>query len=185
MAVGVGAVLILLFSRLRRQSTKVHRAQSDLNAYQATHDELTGLPELARRSATLLDMGHPLAALKPAPARVAVVLLDLDRFKDINDTLGHRYGDYLLQQIGPRIGAVLRDVDVLARLGGDEFVLLFPSHATGQPAVHAALDLYAADSRRPARAVRGPRRVTGRRGERGYRGVAGAWRHRRRLAAAC
>ena len=137
-AVGVGAVLILLFSRLRRQSTKVHRAQSDLNAYQATHDELTGLPNRAL-FATLLE--GALAKAREAEGSVAVVLLDLDRFKDINDTLGHRYGDYLLQQIGPRIGAVLRDVDVLARLGGDEFVLLFPSHATGQPAVHAALDL--------------------------------------------
>ena len=138
LAVGVGAVLILLFSRLRRQSTKVHRAQSDLNAYQATHDELTGLPNRAL-FATLLDSA--LTAACEADGSVAVVLLDLDRFKDINDTLGHRYGDYLLQQIGPRIGAVLRDVDVLARLGGDEFVLRFPSHATGQPAVHAALDL--------------------------------------------
>src|SRR6185437_4950151 len=114
------------------------RAQSDLNAYQATHDELTGLPNRALFAA-LLDSA--LTAAREANGTVAVVLLDLDRFKDINDTLGHRYGDYLLQQIGPRIGAVLRDVDVLARLGGDEFVLLFPSHATGQPAVHAALDL--------------------------------------------
>ena len=138
LAVGVGAVLILLFSRLRRQSTKVHRAQSDLNAYQATHDELTGLPNRAL-FATLLESA--LAQAREAQGSVAVVLLDLDRFKDINDTLGHRYGDYLLQQIGPRIGAVLRDVDVLARLGGDEFVLLFPSHATGQEAIHAALDL--------------------------------------------
>jgi diguanylate cyclase (GGDEF)-like protein len=137
-AVGVGAVLILLFSRLRRQSAKVHRAQSDLNAYQATHDELTGLPNRAL-FATLLESA--LDEAREANRSVAVVLLDLDRFKDINDTLGHRYGDYLLQQIGPRIGAVLRGVDVLARLGGDEFVLLFPSHATGQPAVHAALDL--------------------------------------------
>ncbi|HEY5050504.1 MAG TPA: EAL domain-containing protein [Acidothermaceae bacterium] len=138
LAVGVGAVLILLFGRLRRQSTKVHRAQSDLNAYQATHDELTGLPNRAL-FATLLESA--LAQAREAQGSVAVVLLDLDRFKDINDTLGHRYGDYLLQQIGPRIGAVLRDVDVLARLGGDEFVLLFPSHATGREAIHAALDL--------------------------------------------
>ncbi len=138
LAVGVGAVLLLLFSRLRRQSTKAHRAQSDLNAYQATHDELTGLPNRGLFS-TLLESA--LTQARESDGTVAVVLLDLDRFKDINDTLGHRYGDYLLQQIGPRISAVLRDVDVLARLGGDEFVLLFPSEASGQEAIYAALDL--------------------------------------------
>jgi diguanylate cyclase (GGDEF)-like protein len=138
LAVGVGAVLILLFSRLRKQSTKAHRAQSDLNEYQATHDELTGLPNRGLFAALLESA---LAEARETQGSVAVVLLDLDRFKEINDTLGHRHGDYLLQQIGPRISAALRDVDVLARLGGDEFVLLFPSQATGQQAIHAALDL--------------------------------------------
>jgi diguanylate cyclase len=138
LAVGAGAILIFLFSRLRRQSMKVNRSQSDLNAHQATHDELTGLPN-RELFATLLDAA--LAEARETEGTVAVVLLDLDRFKDINDTLGHRHGDYLLQQIGPRISAAVRDVDVLARLGGDEFVLLFPSHATGQTAIHAALDL--------------------------------------------
>ncbi len=90
---------------------KARRAQSDLNAYQATHDELTGLPNRGLFS-TLLESA--LTQARESDGTVAVVLLDLDRFKDINDTLGHRYGDYLLQQIGPRISAVLRDVDVLA-----------------------------------------------------------------------
>jgi diguanylate cyclase len=138
LAVGVGAILILLFSWFRRQSTKAHRAQSDLNAYQATHDELTGLPNRGFFAAILETA---LADARQTGGTVAVVLIDLDRFKDINDTLGHRYGDYLLEQIGPRIRGVLRDVDVLARLGGDEFVLLFPSRATGQDANHAAWDL--------------------------------------------
>ncbi|HEY3923745.1 MAG TPA: EAL domain-containing protein [Acidothermaceae bacterium] len=138
LAVGAGAILILFFSRLRRQSSRLTRAQFDLNAHQASHDELTGLPNRGR-FATLLDSA--LAEACESGGTVAVVLLDLDRFKDINDTLGHRFGDSLLRQIGPRISSVLRDVDVLARLGGDEFVLLFPSHATGQSANHAAWDL--------------------------------------------
>jgi diguanylate cyclase len=138
LAVGAGAILILLFGWLRRQATNAHRAQSDLNAHQASHDELTGLPNRGLFAALLESA---LAEARGTQGTVAVVLLDLDRFKDINDTLGHRYGDYLLQQIGPRISAVLRDVDVLARLGGDEFVLLFPSPASGQAAIHAALDL--------------------------------------------
>jgi diguanylate cyclase len=138
LAVVAGAILILLFSWLRRQSTKAHRAQSDLNAHQASHDELTGLPNRGLFAALLESA---LGEAHETGGTVAVVLLDLDRFKDINDTLGHRCGDYLLQQIGPRITAILRDVDVLARLGGDEFVLLFPSQAVGQPAIHAAWDL--------------------------------------------
>jgi diguanylate cyclase (GGDEF)-like protein len=138
LAVAAGAILIVLFGWLRRQSTKAHHTQSNLNAHQATHDELTGLPNRGLFAALLEGA---LATVRETDGSVAVVLLDLDRFKDINDTLGHRCGDYLLQQIGPRIRAVLRDVDVLARLGGDEFVLLFPSQATGQPAIYAATDL--------------------------------------------
>jgi diguanylate cyclase (GGDEF)-like protein len=135
LAVGVGAVLIVLFGWLRRQYTKVNTAQSELNAHQANHDELTGLPNRGLYAA-LLD--HELTRSSARGGSVAVVLIDLDRFKDINDTLGHRYGDLLLQQIGPRISSVLRDGDVVARLGGDEFALLFPSETTGQPAIELA-----------------------------------------------
>jgi diguanylate cyclase (GGDEF)-like protein len=55
-----------------------------------------------------------------------LLLLDLDRFKQINDTFGHHYGDDLLTQVGPRLASVVRDVDTVARLAGDEFVILLP-----------------------------------------------------------
>ncbi len=91
-------------------------------AYQATHDELTSLPNRA----AVLARGAELLATRRGDERVAVLLLDLDRFKEVNDTLGHGYGDRLLAQVGPRLRPQVRDVDVVARLGGDEFLILLP-----------------------------------------------------------
>jgi diguanylate cyclase (GGDEF)-like protein/PAS domain S-box-containing protein len=102
-------------------------------AHQATHDELTGLPNraaLLARGAELLARSTPLA----------VLLMDLDRFKEVNDTLGHSYGDRLLAQVGARLQPLLRDLDLLARLGGDEFAVLLPG-VTAQEARVAALRL--------------------------------------------
>jgi diguanylate cyclase (GGDEF)-like protein len=103
--------------RSRRRLT----AQSELNKYQALHDSLTGLPnrELFRNRTT-----HALAAAERSGDRIAVMLVDLDRFKDVNDTLGHHYGDLLLRQIAQRFATTLRAGDTVARLGGDEFAVL-------------------------------------------------------------
>jgi diguanylate cyclase (GGDEF)-like protein len=65
-------------------------------------------------------------AAKRAGMSMAVLLLDLDRFKDVNDTLGHHFGDLLLTEVGPRLQRPLRGVDTVARLGGDEFAVLLP-----------------------------------------------------------
>jgi diguanylate cyclase len=89
--------------------------------HQANHDELTGLPN--RR----LLSSHLDQAIKAAQRRqghCAVLFLDLDRFKRINDTLGHAVGDSLLRQVATRISRRLRSMDVVARLGGDEFAVL-------------------------------------------------------------
>ncbi|MFQ1003527.1 diguanylate cyclase domain-containing protein [Modestobacter sp. SSW1-42] len=102
-------------------------------AHQATHDDLTGLPNRA----ALLARGSELLA---GPVRLAVLLMDLDRFKEVNDTLGHSYGDRLLAQIGPRLTPLLREVDLVARLGGDEFAVLLPE-VTPQEACAAATRL--------------------------------------------
>jgi|GEM_PF-3292121 len=91
--------------------------------YQAFHDLLTGLPNRA-----LFDDRLPLALAESRrlQQRVGVMFLDLDRFKVINDTLGHAIGDQLLQQVAERLVHCLRETDTVARWGGDEFTLLLP-----------------------------------------------------------
>jgi len=95
--------------------------QAVLNEHQALHDSLTGLP-----NRTLLrDRTHQaILNCQRDECGLAVMIMDLDRFKEINDTLGHHNGDLLLQQIGPRLRACLRRSDGIARLGGDEFAVL-------------------------------------------------------------
>lgn len=92
------------------------RTESASLEYQATHDPLTGLPNRS------LFMRHVDQATQQG-ANFAVLLLDLDRFKEVNDTLGHASGDSLLIEVGRRLKPILRPGELLARLGGDEFVL--------------------------------------------------------------
>jgi diguanylate cyclase (GGDEF)-like protein len=89
--------------------------------HRALHDELTGLPNRA----LLFDrFERALVAARRSGTSVGLLLLDLERFKEVNDTFGHHYGDELLRQVGPRLADVLRGVDTIARLGGDEFAIL-------------------------------------------------------------
>jgi len=99
------------------------RRNEQLLRFQATHDELTGLPNRRR----LLDQVRSITA---TGTEVAVLLLDLDRFKNINDSLGHDRGDQLLVTIADRIRLAIRPGDTVARLGGDEFSVLLPGPVT-------------------------------------------------------
>ncbi len=96
----------------------------------ADTDDLTALPNrrhLERRLREELDRA------REHGTSVALLLIDLDRFKELNDTLGHRAGDIVLEQVGPRLRAVLRSGDMLARLGGDEFAAVLADAADAEP----------------------------------------------------
>ena len=99
--------------------TERRAAQAKIS-HMALHDALTNLPNrLYFREQLENRFGHP-----ERDKKFAVLCFDLDRFKNVNDTLGHAYGDNLLRQVGERVRGCLREGDVLARLGGDEFAIL-------------------------------------------------------------
>ncbi|MEV8636043.1 EAL domain-containing protein [Streptosporangium sp. NPDC051023] len=106
--------------------------------HQATHDGLTGLPNRK------LLMTRTQEALTEKTERVGLLLLDLDRFKEVNDTLGHPVGDRLLQIMAHRLTHSVRPGDVVARLGGDEFAVLLPSVRDADTAREVAARLRAA-----------------------------------------
>jgi diguanylate cyclase (GGDEF)-like protein len=119
----------------------VARIARDHAAHTATHDALTGLPNRA----LLHDrLDHALAAWRRRPEHLAVLFVDLDGFKTVNDTHGHLVGDRVLIDVAHRLSSVLRTGDTLARFGGDEFVILcegLPSEKESMDhAVHAVLD---------------------------------------------
>ncbi|NJL07771.1 MAG: EAL domain-containing protein [Methylacidiphilales bacterium] len=100
--------------------TDRHRSESQI-AYMARHDLLTGLFNRAAFSEKIEEAG---ARLRRFGETFTILLLDLDRFKQVNDTLGHLAGDMLLKQAAERLRAALRETDVLARFGGDEFAII-------------------------------------------------------------
>jgi diguanylate cyclase (GGDEF)-like protein len=100
------------------------KVKAEENAYQATHDSLTGLPN---RTLFHDRLQQAVLGVARSGAAVAVMLMDLDRFKEINDALGHQTGDLVLQEMSHRLSGIVREGDTIARLGGDEFALVVTS----------------------------------------------------------
>ena len=115
-----------------RDISERRRGEEQL-AYLAYHDPLTGLPN---RILIEQQLDLALARARRADGAVALMFVDLDDFKDVNDRLGHAAGDQLLAAIATRLRSVLRDSDVLARHGGDEFLVLL-SELEAEPALAA------------------------------------------------
>jgi diguanylate cyclase (GGDEF)-like protein len=109
-----------LQSRTRIHARRLEAANAELQ-HQATHDALTSLPN---RLLCMDRLGREIAHAERDGHRFAVLILDLDRFKIINDTLGHGAGDQLLTQVARRLSSAIRAVDTVARTGGDEFMVL-------------------------------------------------------------
>jgi diguanylate cyclase (GGDEF)-like protein len=131
---GAGSLLVIvltvLLGRMSWQLARSHLREGEIKLehakrveYLAYHDGLTGLPNRSMFSKLL---GQSISEAHRYGRRLAVAFLDLDRFKQINDTLGHDAGDQLLQEVAKRLKHCVRESDTVARLGGDEFVVLLP-----------------------------------------------------------
>jgi diguanylate cyclase (GGDEF)-like protein len=125
-------------TRGHRRLLSIEKARA---VHESMHDALTGLPN---RTLLADRFAEALRADARYGTSTGLLLIDLDRFKEINDTFGHHYGDELLAQVGPRLGATLRSVDTVARLGGDEFAVLLPTVRSVEDAAMVASELRAA-----------------------------------------
>jgi len=117
----VGMIPATLVSVVSFEDIAERRETENQLRHQALHDTLTGLPN---RLLLQDRLGRSVETARREGSEIAVLLMDLDRFKDVNDSLGHSAGDTLLRQVADRLSAAVRRSDTMARLGGDEFVLV-------------------------------------------------------------
>ncbi|EHR70382.1 diguanylate cyclase (GGDEF) domain-containing protein [Burkholderiales bacterium JOSHI_001] len=141
------AFLLALVRRADRALARHEHERATREAqvqHQAYHDALTGLPNRAYFGERLAEVAARAQRQGPKAHRSALMFIDLDRFKFVNDSLGHEAGDLLLQEVARRLRAALRASDLLFRMGGDEFTVILPEIATPQEAAQVAQRLQAA-----------------------------------------
>jgi len=125
------SAMILVLGTGRTRALDLVQERTDELRYQTLHDPLTGLPN---RSLILDRTEQMMARARRHHTSAAALFIDLDDFKDINDTLGHRAGDQLLTAVGERLLTALREGDTVGRLGGDEFILLVEGSSIAESA---------------------------------------------------
>lgn len=153
-ATGASLLLLLVVAVLGRMSLQLKRsrnlalkeqiAHAARAEHRANHDSLTALPNRSLFSSLL---ANSIALARRHDRHLAVLFLDLDRFKNINDTLGHEAGDQLLIEVATRLRGCVRESDTVARLGGDEFVVLMPELGDESAAATVARKILAAVAR--------------------------------------
>ena len=133
-AVGAGAALVVRTRQMELNIEQRRQAEGRIR-HLAYHDALTDLP-----NRTLLEdrLATALAQARRKGRMLALLYLDLDRFKRVNDTIGHALGDQVLQSVAERLTATVREADTVARVGGDEFTILLPEISQVQEAVDVA-----------------------------------------------
>jgi diguanylate cyclase (GGDEF)-like protein len=131
------AVLYVVLIAISMSATRGLRRQLALNAFLAEHDTLTELP-----NRTLFQRHAALAVAAASPEHpTALAIVDVDRFKEVNDTLGHHNGDRLLTELGQRLSGAMRAGDAVARLGGDEFGLILRDVRDPEPVLRRLREL--------------------------------------------
>lgn len=132
--------LVLASLRLQIAAEKIEKTKEEM-ALLAHHDALTKLPNRIH----LLDrIEQAISFSRRRPAKLAVLFLDLDRFKTVNDSRGHAIGDQLLQAVAQRLKSAVRDTDTVSRHGGDEFVLLLPDVSPGEGLTQKIVEIHKA-----------------------------------------
>jgi diguanylate cyclase (GGDEF)-like protein len=147
----IGAILSLLLASMvfvlatgRQRARELVETRTRELAHQALYDSLTGLPN---RTLVIDRLDHMLARARRERSPIAVLFVDLDNFKDVNDTLGHAAGDQLLAQVANRFSDTIREGDTVGRMGGDEFVVLLEGSSLGEGAQEVAQRLVGLFSR--------------------------------------
>jgi diguanylate cyclase (GGDEF)-like protein len=132
------AAVMGLSAHVETRLLRVALEEGERSEYRALHDDLTGLPN---RTLFYRRVRAAIIAAEAARSEAAVLIIDLDHFKEVNDTLGHHSGDLLLQDLAKRLRHVLRTNDIVSRLGGDEFAVLLTDLTTSAAAESVAQQL--------------------------------------------